>query len=109
MFPASYKNAAIIAERGSWNRSTPSGPRVMVARTDGRRVTSYEPLLMLSGSGRRTDDLIWLRTASSRRQTRNASRLDANAKLGTCNLALALEEETTFLRKAVGKKGQLQG
>jgi glucose/arabinose dehydrogenase len=45
MFPASYKNAAIIAEHGSWNRSTPSGYRVMVARTDGRRVTSYEPFL----------------------------------------------------------------
>ena len=45
MFPASYKNAAIIAQHGSWNRSSPSGYRVMVARTDGRRVTSYEPLL----------------------------------------------------------------
>jgi len=45
MFPAGYKNAAIIALHGSWNRTTPSGYRVMVARTDGRRVTSYEPLL----------------------------------------------------------------
>ena len=45
MFPASYKNAAIIAEHGSWNRSVPSGYRVMVAKTDGRRVTSYEPFL----------------------------------------------------------------
>jgi glucose/arabinose dehydrogenase len=45
MFPASYKNAVIIAEHGSWNRSTPSGYRVMVAHTDGRRVTSYEPFL----------------------------------------------------------------
>jgi len=45
MFPASYKNAAIIAQHGSWNRSTPSGYRVMVAHTDGRRVTGYEPLL----------------------------------------------------------------
>ena len=45
MFPASYKNAAIIAEHGSWNRSTPSGYRVMVAHTDGRRATRYEPLL----------------------------------------------------------------
>ena len=45
MFPASYKNAAIIAEHGSWNRSTPSGYRVMVARTDGRRATGYEPLV----------------------------------------------------------------
>jgi glucose/arabinose dehydrogenase len=45
MFPNSYKNAAIIAEHGSWNRGTPSGYRVMAARTDGRRVTSYEPLV----------------------------------------------------------------
>jgi glucose/arabinose dehydrogenase len=45
MFPASYKNAVIIAEHGSWNRSTPSGYRVMVAHTDGRRVTSYEPFV----------------------------------------------------------------
>ena len=45
MFPASYRNAAIIAEHGSWNRSVPSGYRVMVARTMGRKVTSYETFL----------------------------------------------------------------
>ncbi|HET6568475.1 MAG TPA: PQQ-dependent sugar dehydrogenase [Rhodothermales bacterium] len=45
MFPASYKNAVFIAEHGSWNRSVPSGYRVMVARTDGRQVTSYEPFV----------------------------------------------------------------
>ena len=45
MFPPSYKNAAIIAQHGSWNRSKPSGYRVMVAHTDGRKVTSYETLL----------------------------------------------------------------
>lgn len=45
MFPAAYRNAAIIAQHGSWNRSTPSGYRVMVARTDGRRVTTHEPLV----------------------------------------------------------------
>ncbi len=45
MFPAAYRNAAIIAQHGSWNRSTPSGYRVMAAHTDGRRVTAYEPLL----------------------------------------------------------------
>jgi glucose/arabinose dehydrogenase len=45
MFPASYKNAMIIAQHGSWNRSVPSGYRVMVARTEGRRVTSFEPLV----------------------------------------------------------------
>jgi glucose/arabinose dehydrogenase len=55
MFPARYKNAALIAQHGSWNRSTPSGYRVMAAFTDGRRVTGYEPLvdgfLPASGSG----------------------------------------------------------
>ena len=45
MFPADYKNAVIVAEHGSWNRTVPSGYRVMVARTDGRRVTGFEPLL----------------------------------------------------------------
>jgi glucose/arabinose dehydrogenase len=45
MFPARYENAAIIAEHGSWNRSTPSGYRVMAAFTDGRKVTGYEAFL----------------------------------------------------------------
>lgn len=45
MFPPEYRNAVILAEHGSWNRSTPSGYRVMVARTDGRRVTGYAPLV----------------------------------------------------------------
>jgi glucose/arabinose dehydrogenase len=45
MFPASYRNAVIIAQHGSWNRSKPSGYRVMVAHTDGRKVTSYETFL----------------------------------------------------------------
>jgi glucose/arabinose dehydrogenase len=42
MFPAAYRNAIFIAEHGSWNRSTPLGYRVMVARVSGRTVTSYE-------------------------------------------------------------------
>jgi hypothetical protein len=45
MFPGTYQNAAIIAQHGSWNRSTPSGYRVMVARTEGPRVTAYEHLV----------------------------------------------------------------
>ena len=45
MFPASYRNAVIIAEHGSWNRSVPSGYRVMVARTNTRHVMSYEPFI----------------------------------------------------------------
>jgi glucose/arabinose dehydrogenase len=53
MFPDDYANAAIVAEHGSWNRTVPSGYRVMVARTDGRRVTSYEPFVdgFLPGRG----------------------------------------------------------
>lgn len=34
MFPAEYKNAIFIAEHGSWNRSTPLGYRVVVAKMD---------------------------------------------------------------------------
>ena len=43
MFPATYKNQAFIAEHGSWNRSKPIGYRVMLARIDGDKVTSFEP------------------------------------------------------------------
>jgi len=45
MFPERYKNAAIIALHGSWDRSKASGYQVMAALTDGRRVTAYEPLV----------------------------------------------------------------
>lgn len=44
-FPAAYRNALIVAEHGSWNRSKKSGYRVMVARLDGDRIVSYEPLV----------------------------------------------------------------
>jgi glucose/arabinose dehydrogenase len=43
MFPAEYHNQIFIAEHGSWNRSTPLGYRVTVARVDGAsKVTRYE-------------------------------------------------------------------
>ena len=42
-FPAAYRNQIFIAEHGSWNRSQKIGYRVMLARLDGNRVTSYEP------------------------------------------------------------------
>jgi glucose/arabinose dehydrogenase len=45
MFPAAYRNAIFIAQHGSWNRSVPLGYRVMVAKVDGRRVTSFEPFV----------------------------------------------------------------
>lgn len=45
MFPEKYRNAIILAEHGSWNRSHKSGYRVMVAQLEGNKVTSYEPLV----------------------------------------------------------------
>jgi glucose/arabinose dehydrogenase len=45
MFPEKYRNAIIVAEHGSWNRSRKSGYRVMVAMLDGNRVAAYEPLV----------------------------------------------------------------
>jgi glucose/arabinose dehydrogenase len=41
MFPAEYKNAIFIAKHGSWNRSTPIGYEVSVAKLNGNNVTSY--------------------------------------------------------------------
>jgi len=40
MFPADYKNAIFIAEHGSWNRSTPIGYRVVVAKMDNNGILS---------------------------------------------------------------------
>ena len=41
MFPAEYRNQIIIAEHGSWNRSTPQGYRLSLAKLEGNKVTSY--------------------------------------------------------------------
>ena len=43
MFPAEYRNQLVIAEHGSWNRSTPIGYRLMQVKLDGDRAVSYEP------------------------------------------------------------------
>ncbi|MDP9322015.1 MAG: PQQ-dependent sugar dehydrogenase [Acidobacteriota bacterium] len=43
MFPTEYHNQIFIAEHGSWNRSVPIGYRVMVAKLDGSKVTSFTP------------------------------------------------------------------
>lgn len=45
MFPAEYRNAVIVAQHGSWNRSKKSGYRVMAVRLDGDRVAGYAPLV----------------------------------------------------------------
>jgi glucose/arabinose dehydrogenase len=43
MFPAEYRNQIFIAEHGSWNRTTPLGYRITVARLDANsQVTQYE-------------------------------------------------------------------
>ena len=44
-FPAEYQSAAFIAQHGSWNRSAPIGYRIMLAKMNGDKVTSYEPFL----------------------------------------------------------------
>jgi glucose/arabinose dehydrogenase len=45
-FPEAYRNQAIIARRGSWNRDEKAGYDVVVAKLDGQgNVTGVEPLL----------------------------------------------------------------
>jgi glucose/arabinose dehydrogenase len=41
MFPAEYRNQIIIAEHGSWNRSTPQGYRLSLAKLERNKVVSY--------------------------------------------------------------------
>jgi glucose/arabinose dehydrogenase len=45
MFPAEYKGQLLIAEHGSWNRSTKIGYRVMRVRLDGAGAPTYEPFV----------------------------------------------------------------
>ena len=45
MFPPAYRGAILIAEQGSWNRSTKVGYRVMTVRLDGDKAIAYEPLV----------------------------------------------------------------
>jgi glucose/arabinose dehydrogenase len=42
-FPAEYKNRIFIAQHGSWNRTIPSGYRIMMATLEGNKVTKFEP------------------------------------------------------------------
>lgn len=45
MFPSEYRGDVLIAEHGSWNRSTKIGYRVTRVRLDGSRAVSYEPFI----------------------------------------------------------------
>lgn len=46
MFPTTYKNSAIIAKHGSWNRSKKAGYQVVVAKVDSSgKVTGQETLI----------------------------------------------------------------
>jgi len=42
MFPEEYRGRAFFAEHGSWNRSTPVGYRVTMAREENGSLTGYE-------------------------------------------------------------------
>jgi glucose/arabinose dehydrogenase len=42
MFPPEYRNQIFIAEHGSWNRVTPIGYRVVIARIENNSVTDTE-------------------------------------------------------------------
>jgi len=44
-FPAAFQNTVLIAQHGSWNRSTPIGYRIMQVKLDGDKVTGYEPFV----------------------------------------------------------------
>jgi glucose/arabinose dehydrogenase len=42
MFPETYRNRIFIAEHGSWNRTVPSGYRVVMVKLEGNKVVSSE-------------------------------------------------------------------
>lgn len=43
MFPEKYRNSILIAEHGSWNRSSKIGYRVMFVELEGNKSTNYTP------------------------------------------------------------------
>lgn len=45
MFPPEYRDAVLIAEHGSWNRSEPIGYRVTMVSLDGDEATGYRPFI----------------------------------------------------------------
>jgi glucose/arabinose dehydrogenase len=45
MFPESYRGQVLIAEHGSWNRSSKVGYRITMVTLDGNEAVSYEPFI----------------------------------------------------------------
>ena len=45
MFPAEYKNNLIVAQHGSWNRSSKVGYKLMFIKVDAGKVASAEPFI----------------------------------------------------------------
>ncbi len=45
MFPDTYKNVALIAEHGSWNRSKKVGYRIAMVKLDGNKSVGYESFI----------------------------------------------------------------
>jgi glucose/arabinose dehydrogenase len=45
MFPETYKNVALIAEHGSWNRSKKSGYRIAMVALEDNRAVGYETFI----------------------------------------------------------------
>ncbi|MDX1332699.1 MAG: sorbosone dehydrogenase family protein [Robiginitalea sp.] len=45
MFPEKYRGQALIAEHGSWNRSSKVGYRITMVTLEGNEAVSYEPFI----------------------------------------------------------------
>ena len=54
-FPTAYKNRLIIAQHGSWNRSEPSGYRVMMVDIVDGKAQNFQPFV----TGWLEDDKAW--------------------------------------------------
>lgn len=62
MFAKGMKNRLFVAEHGSWNRTTKSGYRVMMANIQNNEVVSYTPFV--EGWLNKTTDVAWGRPAA---------------------------------------------
>jgi glucose/arabinose dehydrogenase len=56
-FPDAYKNIALVAEHGSWNRSKKIGYQVSMVNTEGGKGSNYKPFI--EGWLDKTTDDVW--------------------------------------------------